>query len=717
MFSDDRFMTMATGLVLAIAVGAMAQNSGSLMAFFTGETVTAGQDDQFMVRAGTDMNLDVLANDTASGTVVLLDTPICGSVRTDADGMIEYFDSAACSGDVTFSYCVEAEGECEPYRVALNVINVREEESAVVTASQVLTPIEPVAVIEPVTVIEPVADVVVTMQATDVEEILPVEDVNTDTAVQVASTRTNVQGDRQTPGQILLEDDSSDVVVAGFNSGRAPSLFAPSMNELIQPQESVAIFRRDTEVLSPTTIERDQNIQTQTSAATPTGSSINTNPMQSDVTLGTESSPMIAFAAPSQPSLMRSPQLASVSADILTLGPEVDSAPALGATDLAEAGPEVDSTIPSVFTTQEGEENIRVASLFDTSISNDRAPSNILADALAAVSPSDEANLVDVETASTGPVSIHATDPADSSDIVVEMAAQILLPIIQFNNELSREPNGASEFDILLTDKMFSVVPDNADSTSSSNVVVAAVSDAVPALPGNTVIANARCDVQMSSSARPGAAISVFVASPCRAGEVLTLSHADFSFSTRLDDRGTLSVTIPAFTTVAELNVEFDDGGTAESRVIVRDAEDMDRLAVIWAIPVDLDIHAYEGGAADDSKGHVWSQNPRAYRDTLTGGGGYLETFGDSSIIGGTMAEVYSIPTSRIRRETTISMDLRVNNIGIYCGNSMILRTVRVDNHGEVSKREFNLSLPDCERSAGGLVIEKFVAPISVARR
>jgi len=40
---------MATGLVLAIAVGAMAQNSGALIAFFTGEDMSPGQDDQYTI--------------------------------------------------------------------------------------------------------------------------------------------------------------------------------------------------------------------------------------------------------------------------------------------------------------------------------------------------------------------------------------------------------------------------------------------------------------------------------------------------------------------------------------------------------------------------------------------------------------------------------------------------------------------------------------------
>ena len=92
-----------------------------------------------------------------------------------------------------------------------------------------------------------------------------------------------------------------------------------------------------------------------------------------------------------------------------------------------------------------------------------------------------------------------------------------------------------------------------------------------------------------------------------------------------------------------------------------------------------------------------------------------LETFGDSSIEGGSMAEVYSLPTSRIRRQTSVSLDLRINDIDAYCAQPMALRTVRSENGGEISKREFNLRLPKCGVASGGLILENFVENIGVA--
>jgi hypothetical protein len=219
----------------------------------------------------------------------------------------------------------------------------------------------------------------------------------------------------------------------------------------------------------------------------------------------------------------------------------------------------------------------------------------------------------------------------------------------------------------------------------------------------------------MSASARLGASIAVFVSSPCRRNQVVTLSHADFSFSVRTDDRGVFSGTIPAFASRATVEVIFDDGATANAQVSLRDASDIERLAIVWSVPVNLDLHAFKNGATENSKGHVWADSPRVYRDTLIGGGGFLEAFGDSSIEGGTMAEVYSLPTSRIRHKTTVELDLRINNIDAYCDQPMALRTVRSDDSGEITKREFNLRLPKCGVASGGLILEDFVDTIGVA--
>jgi len=777
LFSNDRFMTMATGLVLAIAVGTMAQNSASLMAFFTGEEVTVGNDDQFTVRAGKAQVLDVLANDTQSGTVAIVEQPSCGTVRAGVGDTLEFFDSDNCSGNVTFTYCVPTEGICEAFKVALNVINVE----------------------DPV----PAATTQIAAIAVQPTKTTPLPTQNT-------APNTYAQGDRLIPGQILVDDDENDIAVSGFGSNSSPSLFAPDMEELIQPQETVATLRRSVEVIAPSRIDQDQNIQTQTSA-TPTKVETVTNTQQDSVPMGTEASPVVAFFTPSQPQLTRPSGLTPVFS-----APEASGATFARAPDVSSSAPtqmasanatESNIQTPAVAgfgnastavtamvvpsfgldpvnadTTTTPISNILIASGFDAIGNNDNnvlttASANLAAEAEAPITgespiltvsasvlievgpevisaapnsltfeePAFE-NLVasiasdagylaaitsagdalakqtapvaivapEVQTASVGPISISAADPADSSDIVIEMAAQILLPSPQLNNSLTRFIQPTPGTEALLSDKLFAADLEASSPPSADPVEVASIAPIV--VPNKNLDATASaCGVRMSASARPGASIAVFISSRCRAGQVVTVSHADFSFSERADDRGVLSTIIPAFTSIANIDVIFEDGATASAKVSLRDASELERLAIVWSAPVNLDLHAFENDATENSDGHVWVNNQRTYRDTLIGGGGFLETFGDPSIEGGTMAEVYSLPTSRIRRQTSVSLDLRINSIDAYCARPMALRTIRSENGGEITKREFNLRLPQCGIASGGLILEDFVDNIGVA--
>lgn len=772
-------MTMATGLVLAIAVGTMAQNSGFVMAFLTGEDISAGTDDQYTIRAGKDQVLDVLANDKQFGNISVIGQPDCGTVRAGQNNTLEFINSGSCTGDIKFSYCVPANGACEAFDVTLNVINIPENTPAVAE-----TQVAAVA--------------------------LPTASVPAATASATEPSNYK-QGDRLTAGQILLTDDVNDVEVAGFGADNGPSLFSPNIEELIQPQETVAILRKSVEVVAPSRIDQDQNIQTQTSAATPSRVETATNTQQDNVPLGTESSPIVAFFTPSQPHLTRPSALAPVnfvpdSTDILEHGPDVSMAPptqvasadtddsqivapaafgfsntsvtsfamtlpssgadpvnadttsapigniliasnqqttgnvenslvetamvnlgtseAPASTDspvmavfadsiLIEIGPEVVSAAPNGIVFEE----ITIDNLV-ASISGDEAfmaPVLSVNETLEAQSSPDILASLENQTASIGPISINASDPADSSDIVVEMAAQILLPSLQLNNSLTRfiQPTPATE--ALLSDKLFAANLEESAPPSSDPVKVASISPVIAIDNNLNASTKSVCGVRMSASARPGAAIAVFVSSLCRPHQVVTLSHANFSFSARTDGRGVFSTTIPAFTSIAKIDVIFDDGATANAQVSLRDATDLERLAIVWSVPVNLDLHAFEGNATERSEGHVWVNNPRTYRDTLIGGGGFLETFGDNSIEGGSMAEVYSLPTSRIRRQTSVSLDLRINDIDAYCAQPMALRTVRSENGGEISKREFNLRLPQCGIASGGLILENFVENIGVA--
>ncbi len=710
MFKDDRFMTLATGLVLAIVVGTMAQKSDLIMSFFGAESAKSTTEDSFTVRAGRDQTLDVQANDTLKGELVIVDLPSCGELTSTSGSQFNFTQSEACLGKVEFSYCVEdEEGECAPSLVALTVVNdALESQIAANEAAETADRRE----IDPNLGFVSDSPVPVASNTNNTG----VNTINTGTVTEepqepetVATNTTDATDDRFTPNQIVLQDDSTDVEVVGFGAGRAPTLFAPSMEELVQPQDTVDILRRSVAAIAPVDSNVDQGLSTQESAAQPRQTNLSAGDLSgNDIVLGTEPAPQIAFAAPEQPRLGPAPGMLQPSQ------PSVEDT-----TLVIEYGPEVPSETPDNIEIAEGStdpEPVDVPNEIDNLVA-DLDPD---AEELFGQNPVPAPENVDTQTADAGDVSVDSGDPSDSSDIVVEMAAQILLPGPQINDSIERGDQSIPVAEGVLSDSTF--IPETQDSLPSNRdeVDLAALTPATdPTSPsvGTTDSANS-CPIDVNASARPGASISMFVSSPCRPEQVVTVEHAGLVFTAITDARGTYSTSIPAFESNAVINVSFDDGGSTQSRVLVRDATDIERIALVWSAPIEMDMHAFEAGASENSVGHVWVGNPRRYRDTLTGGGGYLETFGDVRILGGTFAEVYSLPTNRMRAESVVRMDLRISDASGNCGEAVILRTVRNQDDGTAQKREFNLQLPNCDSgNLAGLVLENFVDPIRVANR
>ncbi|MFQ5622991.1 MAG: hypothetical protein ACE5FS_06300 [Paracoccaceae bacterium] len=124
MKADDRTMTVATGLVLTIGIGFLAQNSGAIMSALSGVEAVAVADDRFTVRAGKPQALDVLANDPAaprSEEFRIVRQPVCGALERTGNSL-SYAASGQCSGPVFFSYCIVVDGNCETAGVTLNVV-------------------------------------------------------------------------------------------------------------------------------------------------------------------------------------------------------------------------------------------------------------------------------------------------------------------------------------------------------------------------------------------------------------------------------------------------------------------------------------------------------------------------------------------------------------------------------------------------------------------
>ncbi len=125
MSTDDHTMTILTGAVFAVVIGVSVQNSSWLMDQFAPKVYEGAAADAYVMRAGHSQNLDVLSNDdfASDASFRIVDGPACGTATFVKD-KIAFIAPSTCTGEVTFSYCVETNGTCEPAEVALNIRGV-----------------------------------------------------------------------------------------------------------------------------------------------------------------------------------------------------------------------------------------------------------------------------------------------------------------------------------------------------------------------------------------------------------------------------------------------------------------------------------------------------------------------------------------------------------------------------------------------------------------
>lgn len=95
------------------------------MAAFTSPDEYQAVEDVFAVRAGRSQVLDVLSNDMNvaegdSNRILVVGQPICGDIGRVAAGL-EYRNSDACGGQLSFTYCVPQGDTCPSTTVTLNV--------------------------------------------------------------------------------------------------------------------------------------------------------------------------------------------------------------------------------------------------------------------------------------------------------------------------------------------------------------------------------------------------------------------------------------------------------------------------------------------------------------------------------------------------------------------------------------------------------------------
>ena len=122
----------------------------------------------------------------------------------------------------------------------------------------------------------------------------------------------------------------------------------------------------------------------------------------------------------------------------------------------------------------------------------------------------------------------------------------------------------------------------------------------------------AACEpAQIASEPLDGGRMLVRVATPCRADQTVHFGYGEATILGRLDGGGRLELTLDLFAGAASpVEITFEDGVSREIPARANDLDKVEKIALIWRAPVDLDLHAFEYGATFGQPGHVWAQAP-----------------------------------------------------------------------------------------------------------
>ena len=117
-----------------------------------------------------------------------------------------------------------------------------------------------------------------------------------------------------------------------------------------------------------------------------------------------------------------------------------------------------------------------------------------------------------------------------------------------------------------------------------------------------------------------GGRLKAMIDSPCRRGQVVTMTYGDLPRAVQLDAAtGKASVFLDLYLGDGQDFVLSTADGKTEAipAVSAKDQRAYSKLALIWKMPVDLNLHAIENNAQIGAAGHIHAGAPRTAEDAL----------------------------------------------------------------------------------------------------
>lgn len=223
----------------------------------------------------------------------------------------------------------------------------------------------------------------------------------------------------------------------------------------------------------------------------------------------------------------------------------------------------------------------------------------------------------------------------------------------------------------------------------------------------------APCPETLKVTAVPGGMAYVALNAPCRAGEVVTLSHSGISFDVTVPAPGRFAKTVPVLDTDQPFVASAETGLLAEARLSVAPADGFRHVALHATATSGLALHALEDGARHGDDGHVWAGAPREVLAGVRGEGGFLTHLGDSGT--GHVVEVYTFPVDAGGQAAPVAVSVELEVTPDNCGTDVSGRLLQQGPDNAVEVFAITVAVPGCDATGDILVLKNILGDMKIA--
>lgn len=223
------------------------------------------------------------------------------------------------------------------------------------------------------------------------------------------------------------------------------------------------------------------------------------------------------------------------------------------------------------------------------------------------------------------------------------------------------------------------------------------------------------CDLNVTTSAMPGALIALDVMAPCQPEARVVVEHSGLTLTGRTDAMGLMVMDLPAFQSPAYLTVHMPGGESRNALVHVPDLNDYDRVAVQWEEDRQLMLHAMPAGIDFGAPGHLWADAPGRVEDAVVGQSGVWMALGSAEVDTPMLAQVVTYPRAALSEDRPVALSIDAPITEATCGKPVEARAIERARSGDVDVVPMSLTLPGCDAVGDYLVLQNLFQDLTVA--